>query len=97
MVTYQVELLTQLAERLDRRARLVPWIVGAVGAGAGAGAGIFVAVFLFPGGGPWYAVVLAVLLGAVSYYISEAKALELQLEAQTALCQKQIEENTRRR
>ena len=50
--------------------------------------------------GPTFALVGAVLVGAagswVGYSLGRERAFALKLQAQTALCQMQIEENTRR-
>ena len=97
MLSYQAELLAQLAERLDRRARMVPWVYTGLGAGAGLGAGFFASVFLMPGSGPWVIVVAAAALGALGYVIAQPFAVSMRLGAQAALCQKQIEERTRSR
>jgi hypothetical protein len=40
-------------------------------------------------------VVAAILLGIVGYIVGRGKAFRLELEAQLALCQVQIEKNTR--
>lgn len=97
MLSYQAEALTQLADRLDRRARVVPWVCAGVGVAVGVGAGMFVTVFLAPGGGLVYPLGMAAVVGYVAYFLAHAQALALQLEAQTALCQRKIEENTRTR
>ena len=100
MVSYQVELLAQLADRLNRYARVVPWVFAAVGAGGGLGAGFFVATALlyFPPGSGSFLIAITVpcvMLGAVAYFLALGKALALRLQAQTALCQMKTEENTR--
>src|SRR5437868_5003576 len=64
------------------------------------------AVYLFGGGllggaagyslrGMFGAVVGVVVLGAIGAFIGSSQAFWLRLQAQTALCQAQIEENTR--
>lgn len=95
MLSYQAELLAQLADRLTRHARTVPWVFAAVGAGVGVGAGIFLTVFLIPGGGPLYIVAAAAVLTGVAYFVGHGRALGLQLQAQAALCQMKAEENSR--
>jgi hypothetical protein len=97
MLSYSGDQLAQLADRLDRGARIVPLIVAGVLAGAGAGAGMFASVFLFPGTAPWISLVLALVLGAIGYLIANVVVVSLRLQGQQALCQRKLEENIRPR
>ncbi len=55
------------------------------------------ALFAFSKGGGWPIVLLTGIIGAtIGYYHGKEKAFQLRLQAQTALCQLQIEKNTRR-
>lgn len=97
MPSYQAELLTRLAEQLDRRARVVPWIFAGGGAAAGFAGGYMMTLMMAISSWLGYSVVLAAGLGGVAFFLAQVRAVALQLEAQVALCQKQIEENTRSR
>jgi hypothetical protein len=97
MPSYQADLLTRLAEQLDRRARVVPWICAGGGAAAGFAGGYMMTLMMAIGSWLGYSVVFGAGLGAVAYFLANVKAVAFQLDAQAALCQKQIEENTRSR
>ena len=97
MPSYQAELLARLAAQLERQARVVPWLVAGGGAAAGFAAGYMMTLMMAIGSWLGYSLVLAVGLGGVAYFLANLTAVALQLNAQAALCQKQIEENTRSR
>jgi len=79
------------AERIVARYTIVGFVFGAAAGASVGGTAI---------GGTTAALVLAVLIGAfgaaLAAYSAYAKVFELRLRAQTALCQVQIELNSRR-
>ncbi len=92
-VEYDPKIIREFATRLyaQARAQFAMWTVLGVLAGLIAGGAWLEAdPERFYGG-----VLLFLLLGGVGYAIGSARAFTLKLEAQTALCQIQIEENTR--
>lgn len=97
MVQYDARIIETFAEKLYAQAnRIVALYVllFAVG-GAVAGAGF---ANLTDGGrsSPVGSIILvAVILGALGYIVGQARAFQLRLQAQTALCQVRIEQNTR--
>ena len=100
MLSFQAELLAQLADRLNRHARVLPWVCTAVGAVVGLGAGHFVAtatMYFVPGSGPFFVTVLgaALALGSLTYFLARGMALAFQLLVQTALSQVKIVEQGR--
>jgi hypothetical protein len=90
MVNYEAAVIQKFAEMLYSRARsivvvytVLGIIVGAVGAGALVrGLGIA-------------SVVGAALCGILGYFVGQGRAFTLRLTAQQALCQIEIEKNTR--
>ncbi len=88
MVTYDPKIIREFANTLYERANtiiLVHTIISALVGAAMGGA-------LKGGGG---AIIGLILGGALGCYLGVQKAFALKLQAQTALCQVQIEENTR--
>lgn len=103
MAQYDPKVIHGCAEALYVQARgiLVSWTVLGVALGGGA-------AFTLPGGlgslvragssgSPMVLVALGALLGGLlGYFGARSRAAALRLQAQMALCQAQIEENTRR-
>ena len=95
MVEYDSKLIYTFADRLYRKANqliiaysvvglLIGWLAGSLFNNAVAGRN-----------GP-SALVLAIVLAVVGYALGSEKAFQFKLQAQVALCQVRIEENTRR-
>lgn len=97
MATYDPGILQKFADSLYSRANgiivtytLVGLIVGAVG-------GFFLETVLRTGNVLVVVGVVAVMVGGIGSSIGSAKAFILKFQAQVALCQRQIEMNTRPR
>jgi hypothetical protein len=90
MARYESSLIYQFADRLYGRASSTIVAYTALFALIGFSAGLIYA-------GATVGLIAAVLLGAIGYVFGSEKAFQLKLQAQTALCQVQIEENTRTR
>lgn len=88
MVNYDPGVIKTFAKLLYERANTVIAVNTVIGVIVGAAAG----KFAFGNGGM---AVLAFIAGAIGYLIGSQKAFLLKLQAQTALCQVQIEQNTR--
>ena len=96
MVAYDSKVLYEFADRLYRQASRIVLSYTMVGALIG---------FLLGGGAAVAAdvrdsamvagIVVALLFGAAGFSMGQEKAFTLRLQAQTALCQARIEENTR--
>lgn len=86
---YDQKIIVEFASRLYSRATSVvaTYTVFGVLVGAGAGGAI---------GHGAGALIGAVIGGAIGYSMGSEKAFQYRLQAQTALCQAQIESNTRR-
>ena len=86
---YDPKVIMEFAERLYARANSIIisyTIIGIIIGGAGgmvSGKGVVAAI-------------AAVIVGAIGYYMGREKAFQYKLQAQTALCQIQIEKNTNR-
>jgi hypothetical protein len=97
MTPYDPELIQKFADRLYQQANsalISAVVIGIlVGGGLGAGAG-------FGSDDPTWAiigaVIGAVILGLLGYWAGRERAFQLKLQAQIALCQLKIEENTRK-
>jgi hypothetical protein len=94
MPKYDSALIYTFAGRLYSRAESA--IVTATLIGAVIGAVMGYAGGAVSGNGGTFALVAAVIMGAIGYSIGSERAFQLKLQAQVALCQVQIEENTRR-
>jgi hypothetical protein len=97
MAEYDPQIIQKFADRLYRRARTVTVITTILFILIGGSAGL-VANVPFGGDEPSIigASVGAVFLGAIGFVLGREGAFRLKLQAQTALCQIKIEENTRR-
>lgn len=95
-VQYDPSVIRKFAARLYARARSVMITYTFVGGVIGAMPAVWFTSTYF---GSWEAGLLvgAVLGGAMGYALGVEKAFRLKLQAQTALCQVQIEANTRAR
>jgi len=95
MTEYDPKVIQKFVDRLYAQARsivLTYTIAGVVVGGAG---GYFGSQYLKIGNPIVIAVVGLLLLGAIGFAIGSKRAFVLRLQAQTALCQVKIEENTR--
>jgi hypothetical protein len=91
MVTYDAELLYEFADRLYARANqaIVTSVLMGIVIGGGGG-------YLMNRQLDRYAAIGAALAGLVGYVVGSERAFQLKLQAQTALCQVKMEENTRK-
>jgi len=87
MVSYDPSVINTFAQKLYDRASTITVAYIAIGIAVGAGIG----KFSFDTVGM---VVVAVFAGVIGYFIGSQRAFLLRLQAQTALCQVQIEYNT---
>ena len=87
MVSYDAAVIKTFAQKLYERAATVVAVHAIVGILVGGVAGRF----SFGNTGMF---VLAAIAGAIGYFLGSQKAFSLKLQAQTALCQVQIEQNT---
>lgn len=95
MIQYDRAVIQQFADRLYAQARRIVVIFTLVGLLVGLAAGAALATSAATPG-ILVPVLLVVILGAIlGYSTGQARAFALRLQAQIALCQVQIEENTR--
>jgi hypothetical protein len=94
MAVFDPRVIEQFAEALYRRAGTTVLFYALLVGVLGGGLGLYVGqtTGLGPGSGAAAMLVLGALLGAA---LGREKAFALRLQAQTALCQVQIERNTR--
>ena len=98
MTEYDSKVLYEFADRLYSRAAKIAWSYAFLGALLGLfGGGAAAAAVGSRDSVVMVGVVLAVLFGAIGYSVGREKGFVLRLQAQTALCQAQIEANTRAR
>jgi hypothetical protein len=90
VMNYDPKVIVEFAARLYARANSVILTYTVLGILVGLGAG----AALVHGGGVG-AIVGGAILGAVGYSMGSERAFQYKLQAQTALCQVQIETNTR--
>jgi hypothetical protein len=95
VVTYDAKIVTQFAEQLYAKAKLVLIVQPVLGAVLGAAAG-WVLVSFRPQLGQASIYGLAVLFALVGFSSAQVKAFAYRLDAQRLLVQAKIEENTRR-
>ena len=96
-VDYDGTVIYAFAARLYARANTVTATYALLGAGFGLSLGFIVASLLHEGavGRMPYEALCTVLCGGLGLSIGRDRAFALRLQAQTALCQLRIEENTR--
>ena len=97
MVKYDPAIIRTFAERLYQQALgvVIQWtIIGAI-MGAAVLVGFMVLTNPRSTIGPAELGIGAVLGGILGYFAGQSRAFALRLQAQTALCQVEIEENTR--
>lgn len=88
MVTYDTKLIQEYADRMYRSASPTILMYSLAGMMTGAPVGLVSRDLQLT-------VVAAILVGMLGYLMGKGKAFKLKLEAQLALCQLQIEANTR--
>ncbi|MBI2813859.1 MAG: hypothetical protein HYX71_06210 [Opitutae bacterium] len=90
---YDPTLIQKFADKLYAQARSIVITCTVIGIIAGGFAGHFLGDYSTR---KTYAIIGAVVIGLLGFAIGQARAFALRLQAQTALCQMKIEENTRR-
>lgn len=95
MAEYDSRLIYTFAERLYSQARATVFIFSLLGAGLGYGLGMFVSGTRESPS--ILGLIFAIIAGVIGFLAGMQRAFALKLEAQIALCQVKIEENTRRR
>jgi len=90
MIEYDARIIYQFADALYRQARSIVLTYTLIGFLLG-GVGGFVVAAEFA------AIAGALILGLLGYVVGQQRAFQLKLQAQIALCQVRIEENTRPR
>ena len=88
MTKYDPEVIFMFADRLYASARNVVLMFTAFGGLVGFAVGYLMAEFI---GG----IILAAILAVIGRWFGNEKAFQLKLQAQTSLCQVEIEKNTR--
>lgn len=87
---YDPELIQKLADKLYSQAKTAIWLSTLVGFIAGGSIGFSASH------GSGVGAIIGIVLGAVvGYIIGQSRAFSLRVQAQIALCQRQIELNTR--
>ena len=89
---YDAQVIHDSAARLYRRAKSLSVDYAVIGVIVGAMIGFFVLGVDFG----WPGMILTVVFGAIGYFLGIEGGVRLRVQAQTALCQASIEENTRR-
>jgi hypothetical protein len=95
-MTYDSKIIIEFAARLYARANAIAAAYGVVGAVLGAVVGAIAARFLLDTSPAVGALVGGAVCCAIGVRVGQDKAFQLKLQAQIALCQVQIERNTRR-
>jgi hypothetical protein len=90
MTAYDFSIIQKFADRLYRQASTVIAIYTFFGIVIGFTGGYVV------GDGFGLGLLGAILFGLLGFWLGRERAFQLKLQAQTALCQAKIEENTRR-
>lgn len=94
-VQYDSSLIQEFAEKMYSQAQTVIVVYTLLGTAAGGGGG-----YALGHNSPMQHPIIAVgivVLGALGYLVAQPRAFQLRLQAQMALCQMKIEENTRDR
>lgn len=94
MAEYDPDVIHKFADRLYSRATSIVVTYTLTGALVGGGFGFTTTYYLSSSQAPIFIVLGLLLLGALGYAIGSERAFLLRLQAQTALCQVQIEQNT---
>ncbi|MFZ2875057.1 MAG: hypothetical protein WAZ94_11320 [Phycisphaerales bacterium] len=95
MTQYDSQILQKFADKLYARANgiIVAWtLIGLIAGGVG---GAFIESAVRTGNGVVIIAVAAVLCAILGFAMGSSRAFLLKLQAQQALCQRQIELNTR--
>ena len=95
MVTYSPAVIQEMANKLYRQARSIEVAYTLLGFMVGCGLGAFMADEILRQDPIGPAIGLGVVLGAVGLMLGRSKSFALKVQAQLALCQMQIEANTR--
>lgn len=92
MIQYDRAVIQEFAERLYNKVNSIIRFYTIVGALLGGVGGYFLGKSL--GGGMVTSAIVAVVAGLIGFAIGREKAFLLKLQAQTAMCQMKIEQNT---
>lgn len=95
MVQYDPKVIQEFAERLYSRAKAIVVVAAVLGAIVGFPAGIWLSIAMTRSPSIPAGFVGCVLGGLLGYVIGTQRAFLLRLQAQQALCQVEIERNTR--
>lgn len=100
MAQYDATVLQEYADSLYRNAAWVAAKCGALGAGIGVAVELVLANFIIPqsfdtSNGMMGIIAFALLGALIGIAIGQRRSFEYRLQAQTVLCQMQIEQNTR--
>ncbi len=95
MTKYDESVIVEFADSLYEQAESIVRLYTAVGVLVGAGIGAAIGGMLLSGSGFGPAVIGAIVVGGAAFQTGRQKAFALRLQAQVALCQVQIEANTR--
>lgn len=96
MAKYDAQVIVTFADDLYRQAGSIAATYAVLGVLIGLVLGAVVGNSVVPDGGALIGAALgALLLGALAFKIGQQRAFALRLQAQVALCQVQIEANTR--
>lgn len=94
-VQYDSKVIVTFAERLYAQARNIAALYGFAGFVIGGMLGFLWETIAFKEASPFGALTGALMFGLLGYAIGHSRGFALRLQAQTALCQVQIEANTR--
>lgn len=95
MPAYDSSVILTFAERLYEQAAGIEVAYAVGGAVVGGAAGGAIGAALHDASSLLIGLIGAVIVGAIAWQLGRQKAAALRLQAQVALCQVQIEENTR--
>jgi F0F1-type ATP synthase assembly protein I len=93
MIKYDPTIIQNFAEKMYKKASSIIAASALVGIIVGAGLGIFIDESI--GAGAIVPIIGAIVGGIIGFAIGQERAFVLKLQAQTALCQMQIEQNIR--
>jgi outer membrane lipoprotein SlyB len=89
---YAPAVIQEFADKLYVQAQRIVATYTIIGIVLGGVAGQFVGGYSMK---TMYAIIGAIIIGLLGFAVGQARAFALRLQAQTALCQMKIEENTR--